>query len=306
MDHHSGKSGKIIIINDGIKHKLALWYKQLVARLPLLGSWVCISVIPCVFHGGQIGICIGFSQCFSFSPVTNLIPPLLYPHLTHFLSFHFIFLCDGVLGLVSRHNCYSQTLRYRGFTAPHPLNWPCIGHELRNKKIKNRSEWLNMHNIARAKTSTTFIIIISVFCPRAGPSLHAHEPGLQFCQRQVFQCKLRNQGCNFTRDWIGVVASRCFLHPPLSLTSEQTFSEKNPGAPMWRWGEWIWLAVPSGLHRNSPQGLNVSSIRIFDQIRDPEIPITLHPLCHINSEIKTWCFPVINVVKWDYAMACKT
>ena len=24
-------------------------------------------------------------------------------------------------------------------------------------------------------------------------------------------------------------------------------------------------------------GLNISSIRVFDQIRDPEIPITLHP-----------------------------
>ena len=30
-------------------------------------------------------------------------------------------------------------------------------------------------------------------------------------------------------------------------------------------------------HRNSPQGLNISSIRVFDQIRDPEIEITLRP-----------------------------
>ena len=28
-------------------------------------------------------------------------------------------------------------------------------------------------------------------------------------------------------------------------------------------------------HRNSPQGLNVSSMRVFDQIRDPKNPITL-------------------------------
>ena len=27
--------------------------------------------------------------------------------------------------------------------------------------------------------------------------------------------------------------------------------------------------------RNSPQGLNISSIRVFDHIRNPEIPITL-------------------------------
>ena len=31
-------------------------------------------------------------------------------------------------------------------------------------------------------------------------------------------------------------------------------------------------------YRNSPQGLNISSIRVFDQIRNPEIPINLRPL----------------------------
>ena len=39
----------------------------------------------------------------------------------------------------------------------------------------------------------------------------------------------------------------------------------------------IWLTEPSELHRNSPQGLNISSIRVFDQSRDPEIPINLRP-----------------------------
>ena len=28
-------------------------------------------------------------------------------------------------------------------------------------------------------------------------------------------------------------------------------SDKIPGAPTWRWGEWIWLTEPSGLHLNS-------------------------------------------------------
>ena len=120
------------------------------------------------------------------------------------------------------------------------------------------------------------IIIISVFCPRAGPSLQVQEPRLQFCPRQVIHCKLRNQGCSFTRDWIGVVASHCFLHPTLSLASEQTLKIwKFPGAVTWWWGEWIWLTGPTGLHQNSPQRLNISSIRVLDQIRDPEIPITL-------------------------------
>ena len=37
---------------------------------------------------------------------------------------------------------------------------------------------------------------MTVFWPRAGPSLQAQEPRLQFSQRQVFHRKLRNQGCS--------------------------------------------------------------------------------------------------------------
>ena len=47
-------------------------------------------------------------------------------------------------------------------------------------------------------------------------------------------------------------------------------SGKIPGTPAWKWGEWIWLIGPSGLHRNSLQGLNISSIKAIDQINDPE------------------------------------
>ena len=95
-------------------------------------------------------------------------------------------------------------------------------------------------------------------------------------QGQIIHCKLRNQDWSFTRDWIVAVASLCFLYPPLfSIWTELIRSEKIPGAPTWRWGEWICLTGPSGLHWNSPQGLNISSIWIFDQIRDMEIPITL-------------------------------
>ena len=104
-----------------------------------------------------------------------------------------------------------------------------------------------------------------------------HE-GYSSPQRQVFHCKLRNQGCNFTRD------NRCgnvsLLSAPHSLFSIWTYlkrSEKILGAPAWRWGEWIWLTGPSGLHLNSPQGFNISSSRVFDQVKDPDIPITLRP-----------------------------
>ena len=61
-----------------------------------------------------------------------------------------------------------------------------------------------------------------LFCPKAGPSLQAEKPRLQFSRRQVFHRNLRNQGCSFIRDLIGAVASRCFAHPTLSLASEQT------------------------------------------------------------------------------------
>ena len=145
--------------------------------------------------------------------------------------------------------------------------------------------WCKMINDARNMRNIIYIYIyiyihISwILCPRAGPSLQAQEPSLQFCRRQSFHHKLRNQGCSFTRDWIGAVASRCFPHPTLfSIWTDLERSEKIPGAPTWRRGEWIWLTGPSGLHRNSPQGLNISSIRVFDQIKDLEIPITLRPM----------------------------
>ena len=50
--------------------------------------------------------------------------------------------------------------------------------------------------------------IIRVFCPRAGPSLQAHEPGLQFCRRLQFYQGLNTCGS--------------FLHSSISLASEQT------------------------------------------------------------------------------------
>ena len=56
-----------------------------------------------------------------------------------------------------------------------------------------------------------------------------------------------------------------------SIWTDLKRSEKIPGAPAWRWGLWIWLTGPSRLH------WNISSMRIFDQIRDPEIPNTLRP-----------------------------
>ena len=93
--------------------------------------------------------------------------------------------------------------------------------------------------------------------------------------------------------------NRCIIFALLSaphslfcISTNLKISEKIPGAPTWRWGEGIWLTGPTGLHRNSPQGLNISSIRVFDQIRDLEIPITLRPRCHNFTMILILDIPV--------------
>ena len=62
-------------------------------------------------------------------------------------------------------------------------------------------------------------------------------PRLEFCRRQVFHRKLKNQDCSFTRDLIGAVASRCFPHPTLSLASEQTLKDLERSQGHQRGGE---------------------------------------------------------------------
>ena len=55
-------------------------------------------------------------------------------------------------------------------------------------------------------------------------------------------------------------------------------SEKIPGAPAWRRGEWIWLTGPSGLHRNLPQGISVP----WGFLTRPEIRKSLSPFVPIT------------------------
>ena len=106
-------------------------------------------------------------------------------------------------------------------------------------------------------TNCTYLFVSSsssssswVFCPRAGPSLQAHEPRLQFCRRQDFHRKLRNQGLHFYKG-----LNRCggfqLLSTPHSHFSVWIYlkrSEKTPGTPTWRWGEWTNRAL-----RTSPK-----------------------------------------------------
>ena len=91
-----------------------------------------------------------------------------------------------------------------------------------------------------------YINIIRVFCQRAGPSLQAQEPRLQFCRRQVFHRKFRNHSWSFTRDWMDAVASRCFPHPTISLASEQTLKDPrgtNLQVRKLDMGNWQWRVV---------------------------------------------------------------
>ena len=128
---------------------------------------------------------------------------------------------------------------------------------------------------------------------------------------QVLHCKRRNLGCSSGKGDLPLQTQEPRLkfyqelnrlgsfplfsasHSLFSIWTDLKRSEKIPGAPTWKWGEWICLTGPSGLHRNSPQGLNISSIRVFDQIRDPEIPINLRPSTHIHKH--TYTHPCVSV-----------
>ena len=111
-------------------------------------------------------------------------------------------------------------------------------------------------------------------------------------QGQVLHCKRRDLGCIYaegrsstansgSKSAVLLELNRCGSFPlhsaPHSLFSIWTDlkrSEKIPGAPTWRWGEWIWLIGPCGLRRNSPQHLNTSSIRFLTRsnIRKSQSP----------------------------------
>ena len=115
--------------------------------------------------------------------------------------------------------------------------------------MEGKSVFLQLHSYRNC----FIFIVMKVFCPTAGPSLQAQEPRLHFCRRQVYPA---NSG---TKDAVLLVINMCGSFPLLSahhsLFSIWTAikrSEKIPGAPLWRWGEWIWLTGPSLLHKLSP------------------------------------------------------
>ena len=97
-----------------------------------------------------------------------------------------------------------------------------------------------MKNRERKIMPVSYITMISVL-PKGRSftaRLQGEKPRLEFCQRQVFHRKLRNQGCSFTKDLIcAAVAFRSFSHPTLSLASEQTLKDLERSQGHQRGGE---------------------------------------------------------------------
>ena len=85
----------------------------------------------------------------------------------------------------------------------------------KGKKGKNRCLIINFISI-----SGNISHIIRVFCPRAGISLQIQEPRIQFCPKAGLLPHLGTKVAVFYR-LIGAVASHCFPHPTLSLTSDR-------------------------------------------------------------------------------------
>ena len=110
-----------------------------------------------------------------------------------------------------------------------------------------------------------------MFCPRAG--LLLANSGSKAAPLPKGRSYTTNSGTNVA---VLLGMNRCGSFPLLSATySLWTDLKRFEKIPAWRRGEYIWLSGPSDFSRNSPQGLNFTSIRVFDQMRDPEIAITL-------------------------------
>ena len=83
-----------------------------------------------------------FSGFLPFSPATNVITLFFYPHLTHFVSFHFIRLCNGATGVVGWHPCFSLAFNI-GVSShliirPGPFSdtiWYCFINVTRHSKL---------------------------------------------------------------------------------------------------------------------------------------------------------------------------
>ena len=106
--------------------------------------------------------------------------------------------------------------------------------------------------------SPTSQLILQPF--RCFTFITAHSPTLSL---------LHLHHSSFSNPFVASPSSQLILQPFFSLLRHRSFTHVN-----WRAG-------------HVPQGLNISTIRVFDQIRHTEIPITLHPYDTVEM-LKFW------------------
>ena len=135
-------------------------------------------------------------------------------------------------------------------------------------------------------------LLITPFVVKYSLRINHHHHNECSAQRQVSHCKLRhqgrsstansrNQGCSLTMgEYVRTFPLLSASHFLFSVWIHLKRSEKIPGAPAWRGGEWIWLTGPPGLHRNSPHDLNISSIGFLTRSQ-PANPNHPWPPCEV-------------------------
>ena len=151
-----------------------------------------------------------------------------------------------------------------------------------SSQIPFLSPWNLYETTETGATEPPVYLLSSSSSPSSSPSPSSSSSSSSSecsVQRQGFHCKLRHQGCSSAQSRSSSANSgtkiavlpgmnRCgsfpLLSAPLSLSLSLSLSlfsiwrdlkrsEKIPGAPGRRWGEWIWLTGPSGLHQNSAE-----------------------------------------------------
>ena len=154
-----------------------------------------------------------------------------------------------------------------------------------NTKLRFKIAWFWYHYqiisvLPKGRSSTASAGTKATILPKAGLPQQTEEPRLQFYQ-ELKRC-----------------GSFPLLFAPHSLFSIRTDlkrSEKISGAPKWRWGEWIWLTGPSRLHRNSPQGLNISSIRFLTRSEIRKSQSRFAPDFDTLPNISNKCLPYFHM-----------
>ena len=82
--------------------------------------------------------------------------------------------------------------------------------------------------------------------------------------------------------------SYIYIYNQNILPKGRSFIEKIPGPPLVEVRRVDSLTGPSGLQRNSPQGLNISSISVFDQIRYPKSQLPFAPVYCAANLAPSW------------------